>query len=72
MAKLLFVSAQEQDDASSEFNHENLESTVFNLYMAGTESTSTTIRFALSVLMKYPIIQGRGISGTIIETVKNK
>ncbi|CAL8334315.1 unnamed protein product [Boreogadus saida] len=48
---------QEQDDASSEFNHENLESTVFNLYMAGTETTSTTIRFALSVLIKYPIIQ---------------
>ncbi|CAL8374768.1 unnamed protein product [Gadus morhua 'NCC'] len=48
---------QEQDNASSEFNHENLESTVFNLYMAGTETTSTTIRFALSVLIKYPNIQ---------------
>ncbi|CAL8352088.1 unnamed protein product [Lota lota] len=48
---------QEQDNATSEFNHENLESTVLNLYLAGTETTSTTIRFALSVLMKYPNIQ---------------
>ncbi|CAL8363106.1 unnamed protein product [Merluccius merluccius] len=48
---------QEQDNATTEFIHKNLVSTVFNLFLAGTETTSTTIRFALSVLMKYPNIQ---------------
>ncbi|KAG7264168.1 hypothetical protein CRUP_010693 [Coryphaenoides rupestris] len=48
---------QEQNNDTTEFNHDNLVYTVFNLYMAGTESTSTTIRFALSVLIKYPNIQ---------------
>ncbi|XP_059931281.1 cytochrome P450 2C15-like [Gadus macrocephalus] len=48
---------QEKDNPTSEFTLENLESTVLNLYLAGTETTSTTIRFALSVLIKYPDIQ---------------
>ncbi|KAJ3590853.1 hypothetical protein NHX12_008801 [Muraenolepis orangiensis] len=48
---------QEQDNATTEFNHENLVSTVLNLFLAGTETTSSTIRFALNVLMKYPNIQ---------------
>uniref|UniRef100_A0A3B4APW6 Cytochrome P450, family 2, subfamily Y, polypeptide 3 n=1 Tax=Periophthalmus magnuspinnatus TaxID=409849 RepID=A0A3B4APW6_9GOBI len=44
---------------STEFHNDNLVSTVFNMYMGGTESTSSTIRFALNVFIKYPKIQER-------------
>ncbi|XP_047450143.1 cytochrome P450 2F3-like [Mugil cephalus] len=48
---------QEEDIPTTEFHYENLVSTVLNLFLAGTESTSSTIRYALSVLIKYPSIQ---------------
>ncbi|XP_034556825.1 cytochrome P450 2F3-like [Notolabrus celidotus] len=48
---------QEKDIPTSEFQFDNLVSTVLNLFLAGTETTSSTIRYALSVLIKYPSIQ---------------
>ncbi|KAM9801027.1 cytochrome P450 2Y3 [Neosynchiropus ocellatus] len=48
---------QEKQDPSSEFHHDNLVGTVFNLFLAGTETTSSTIRYALNVLIKYPKVQ---------------
>ncbi|XP_061684550.1 cytochrome P450 2G1-like [Syngnathoides biaculeatus] len=48
---------QEKDIPTTEFHYNNLVSTVLNLYLAGTETTSSTIRFALSVLIKYPKVQ---------------
>ncbi|XP_019943606.2 cytochrome P450 2G1-like [Paralichthys olivaceus] len=51
--------SQEKNDPTSEFHYENLVSTVLNLYLAGTETTSSTIRFALSVFIKYPKVQER-------------
>ncbi|XP_034403975.1 cytochrome P450 2F5-like isoform X2 [Cyclopterus lumpus] len=48
---------QEKHVPTSEFHHDNLVSTVLNLYLAGTETTSSTLRFTLSVLIKYPKIQ---------------
>ncbi|XP_056231025.1 cytochrome P450 2G1-like [Seriola aureovittata] len=48
---------QEKHVATTEFHYDNLVSTVMNLFLAGTETTSSTIRYALSVLIKYPDIQ---------------
>ncbi|KAK1899363.1 Cytochrome P450 2F3 [Dissostichus eleginoides] len=49
--------SEEKHMPTTEFHYENLVNTVLNLYLAGTETTSSTLRFALSVLIKYPKIQ---------------
>ncbi|CAL1571054.1 unnamed protein product [Knipowitschia caucasica] len=51
--------AIKERDTCTEFHYDNLVSTVFNMYFGGTETTSSTIRFALNVLIKYPEVQVR-------------
>lgn len=51
------IRAMKEKDIPSEFHNENLISTVFNLYIGGTETTNSTIRFTLNILIKYPEIQ---------------
>ncbi|XP_069890692.1 cytochrome P450 2C19-like [Dipodomys merriami] len=50
---------QEKDNHQSEFNYENLACTINNLFGAGTETTSTTLRYSLLLLMKHPHITAK-------------
>uniref|UniRef100_A0AAY4DQP6 Cytochrome P450 n=1 Tax=Denticeps clupeoides TaxID=299321 RepID=A0AAY4DQP6_9TELE len=44
---------------STEFHHDNLASSVLDLFLGGTETTSSTLRYTLMMLIKYPHIQDK-------------
>ncbi|XP_025896494.1 cytochrome P450 2J2-like [Nothoprocta perdicaria] len=48
-----------KDDGSDGFNDENLVACTLDLFVAGTETTSTTLRWALLYMAAYPDIQAR-------------
>lgn len=54
--------SQEKEISTTEFHYDNLVSTIMTLFMAGTQSTSSTLRYALSVLIKYPPKQGKTVN----------
>ncbi|XP_075830088.1 cytochrome P450 2C25 [Microtus pennsylvanicus] len=50
---------QASHNEQSEFTLENLAVTVFDLFGAGTETTSTTLRYALLLLLKHPDVTAK-------------
>ncbi|XP_069502569.1 cytochrome P450 2W1 [Ambystoma mexicanum] len=53
----LLKQEQESKNGSTHFNEKNLTYSTLDLFAAGTETTSTTLRWGLLLLMKYPEIQ---------------
>ncbi|XP_051521841.1 cytochrome P450 2M1-like [Myxocyprinus asiaticus] len=50
---------EEKDKPDTEYYLENLISLIWNMFSAGTETTSSTLRHALLMMMKHPDIQER-------------
>ncbi|XP_061443767.1 cytochrome P450 2C25-like [Rhineura floridana] len=48
---------QEQHNPKTEFTRENLMMSAYDLFIAGTETTSTTLRYILMVLLEHPTVQ---------------
>uniref|UniRef100_A0A8C8VK04 Cytochrome P450 n=1 Tax=Pelusios castaneus TaxID=367368 RepID=A0A8C8VK04_9SAUR len=48
---------QEKSDTNGYFHNDNLISLVNNLFTAGTDTTSTTLRWGLLLMTKYPKVQ---------------
>ncbi|XP_073497642.1 cytochrome P450 2G1-like isoform X2 [Phyllobates terribilis] len=54
-----FLTKQKQEMDNPNFDRNNMVMTILNLFFAGTETVSSTIRFGFMTLMKHPEIQAK-------------
>lgn len=60
---------QSKEDAGATYDKANLVQTIFDLFLAGTETTATTLRWALLYMVAYPDVQGEYT--TVLQLLRN-
>lgn len=71
LRQTIYILQEKRNKAERYFHNENLTAVVNNLFAAGMDTTSTTLRWAILLMMKYPDIQSKHFSFGWISIFKN-